>query len=398
MTHNLENARCAWITPIFGVDGNLLYFKPILREFSRQCGDLRVFTSEFKGNESDSGLTIRRFGKLIRLYRVGRHSRNAQTRYLSGINMSLILPSGLADLVRWKPDILIVQEFSMLSCYALLAKLLLPKCKLLLVVECAPRTGGSWLMETTRLFYRRLIVKSADTLLTNNTLGAKYLTERLKVNGQNIVCKPYLVSDLTQNAGHLPRKPESREGMNQGQIRFLYVGQLFEQKGVHRALESFAMLGPEYLGRFRFDIVGDGPYRAVLERLATDAGLGKHVFFHGRRPYETLPAYYQSADAFVFPTLNDYRALVPFEALCFGLPILGSIHDGGVVETVKEGVNGFSFDPQEPRQLASILRRLLDNPEMLEPFSRESFEISRNYSLSSAVDALKSASYAAINA
>lgn len=397
MTQQLENVRCAWITPIFGVDGNLLYFKSILQKFSQRCAELRIFTSEFKGDATDSGLSICQFGKLVRLYKVGRHSRNIQTRYISGINMSFVFPSGFSNLIRWKPNLLIVNEFSMLSFYAAIAKWLIPECKMLLVVECAPRTGGSRLMETARLLYRRLIVRSADAILTNNITGTNYLTGKLKADRKNIVCKPYLVSDLTEQAVPVSKKSTTYKPDRDNPIQFLYVGQLFEQKGVQYALESFAMLEPEYKSRYRFDIVGDGPFRAALEKLAHDMGLVDNVKFHGRRPYETLPAYYQAADIFVFPTLNDYRALVPFEALCFGLPILASIHDGGIVETVSEGNNGFSFNPQNPYELAGRIREILNHPGKLITFSQNSSAMAELFSLSSAIDTIESASISALN-
>jgi glycosyltransferase involved in cell wall biosynthesis len=110
--------------------------------------------------------------------------------------------------------------------------------------------------------------------------------------------------------------------------------------------------------------------------------------FHGRERYEELSRFYAQADVMLFPTLADYRSLVPFEALSSGLPMLASVHDGGISETVHEGENGFAFDPHDAGQLADRMSRFIERPELISAFSAKSLELAKNYTLPRAVDTL----------
>jgi glycosyltransferase involved in cell wall biosynthesis len=144
------------------------------------------------------------------------------------------------------------------------------------------------------------------------------------------------------------------------------------------------------------DIVGDGPDRIALEQFAASHGIAQLTRFRGLVPYSDLPALYRAAHVFVFPTLSDYRALTPFEALSSGLPIIASKNDGGVAETVDEGRNGFSFDPQYPAELAAHMEYFIRNPDRITAFSLRSIEMARRYTLDAAVIALKTAASAAL--
>jgi glycosyltransferase involved in cell wall biosynthesis len=179
-------------------------------------------------------------------------------------------------------------------------------------------------------------------------------------------------------------------------IHFLYVGRLIQSKGLHHAIDAFARLKEKHSGKFLFDIVGDGPYRSVLEDQVRRLGLQNHVCFHGQQPYDNLAELYRAADVFLFPTLMDYRSLVCFEAMSAGLPILSSIHDGGAIETVREGENGYTFDPLEHRNLSELMSRFIEQPELIGKFSEKSKIMSSDYTLPRAIESVVIASNLAL--
>ena len=91
---------------------------------------------------------------------------------------------------------------------------------------------------------------------------------------------------------------------------------------------------------------------------------------------------------FLFPTLADYRSLVPFEALSSGLPILASVYDGGISETVRQGENGFAFDPRNSEQLAGYMSEFIERPDLIASFSAKSLDLAKRYTLPRAVATL----------
>ena len=80
-----------------------------------------------------------------------------------------------------------------------------------------------------------------------------------------------------------------------------------------------------------------------------------NVLFTGAIPYEDTALYYSLADIFVMPSLEDKWSLVVPEAMSLGLPILCSIYNGCWPELVREGENGWVFDPQKPEELCSTV-------------------------------------------
>lgn len=390
MIKKTQNLRCAWITSVFGMDGNLLYLDPLISGYSKYFSEFAVFTSHYEGDAGTLDFKVERFGRLFRLYKLSRHSKKPGKKYTYGINASFIVPTGFMQLYKWKPDLLLLNEFSLLSFYSLFIKLLRPKTKVLIIVECEPRTSGTKLLEYFRTLYRKVITRFADKILTNNVLGQSYLINKVGVPPEKIITQPYLVSDLNATTDtEITPHVYTTESLP---LKFLYAGQTIEPKGIQWALKSFSMLDESLQKSYRLDIVGDGPYRETLEKLARELGIANNIFFHGKLPYQSLPEVYLNSDVFLFTTLQDYRALVPFEAMSFGLPIVASIYDGGIAETVDYGVNGFSFDPKRPEQLVEILTQIISNPIMLNNFSKRSFEMSKAYTLDNAIDALHKAS------
>lgn len=383
-------AKVAWVTPRLGRNGNLLYMGPLLKGISKACKSFCVFAVEFGGDCNSAGFDITCEGS-IKLINQDVTSDGVP------IGIPLVSPAIMKEVFRYKPDLLILNEFGLLTIYGMLLSLILRRTKILLIVENRPVDVGSSLSKGIRRLLRRLIAKNVDAILTNNSNGRAYLTHELGVDETRIISRAYLTSDMSQHAGKQEGSElESKVRDTSKPVQFFYVGRLIQSKGLHHALEAFHHLKKNHPGKFLFDIVGDGPYRSTLDRQAKELGLHDHVCFRGQQPYDSLAELYRKADVFLFPTLMDYRSLVCFEAMSIGLPILASIHDGGSVETVKEDENGFTFDPLEHERLAELMSRFIDQTGLIGQFSAKSREMSSAYTLPRAVESVVIASNLAL--
>jgi phosphatidyl-myo-inositol dimannoside synthase len=167
-----------------------------------------------------------------------------------------------------------------------------------------------------------------------------------------------------------PPDPELRArllGDRSGGQVILTTGNLVARKGhdmVLRALPGVQAAGP----MVTYLIVGDGPERLNLERLAAALGVRDRVVFAGRVSDADLPAIYALADVFVMasrerPEENDVEGfgLVYLEAGACGRAVIGG-RSGGVPEAVIDGVTGLLVDPSDPADIASALTRVLTEP------------------------------------
>ena len=116
-------------------------------------------------------------------------------------------------------------------------------------------------------------------------------------------------------------------------------------------------------------LVGDGPHRAEVTRLAESAGVSSDVVFAGRVPWSETPAYYDAGDVFCMPTRTRLLGLEPealgicyLEAAATGLPVVAG-GSGGAPDAVLDGGNGVVVDGRSVSAVAdSVSRLLLDRP------------------------------------
>jgi phosphatidylinositol alpha-1,6-mannosyltransferase len=114
-------------------------------------------------------------------------------------------------------------------------------------------------------------------------------------------------------------------------------------------------------------IVGDGPHRPAVERLAAREGVAEHVVLTGSVPWERVPEFYAAGDVFCMPTRTRLGGLEPealgicyLEAAACGLPVVAG-DSGGAPDAVLDGVNGYVVDGRSPDQVADRLADLLQD-------------------------------------
>jgi glycosyltransferase involved in cell wall biosynthesis len=156
------------------------------------------------------------------------------------------------------------------------------------------------------------------------------------------------------------------------------VGRLNEVKSQNLLLQAVAALGPEHSG-VNILLVGDGPERQSLEKLANDLGLRSRSHFAGyqQNPERFLPA----MDVFALTSRIEGLPLALLEAWAAGLPIVSSAV-GGVPKVVSNGKNGLLFPNGDEVALAAALRKILADPKMAARMAYEGQALVReHYSL-----------------
>ncbi len=115
-------------------------------------------------------------------------------------------------------------------------------------------------------------------------------------------------------------------------------------------------------------LVGDGPYRAELGRLARQAGVAGSVLFSGAVPWEELPAYYDAGNVFAMPCRTrrggldvEGLGIVYLEASATGLPVLGG-DSGGAPDAIINGETGYVVPGRSTDAVVARLRELLADP------------------------------------
>ncbi|MGC3861381.1 glycosyltransferase family 4 protein [Micromonospora chersina] len=121
-------------------------------------------------------------------------------------------------------------------------------------------------------------------------------------------------------------------------------------------------------------VVGGGPYRATLEKLARQTGVERDVVFTGSVPSAELPAHYAAGDVYAMPCRTRNRGLdveglgiVYLEASATGLPVVAG-DSGGAPDAVREGETGFVVRGRDVAQLADRVATLLADRDLARQF------------------------------
>jgi glycosyltransferase involved in cell wall biosynthesis len=127
-------------------------------------------------------------------------------------------------------------------------------------------------------------------------------------------------------------------------------------------------------------LLGDGPLKSDLCHLISDLRLQHCVLLPGFKQYDELPVYYGHASAFIHASTTEQWGLVVNEAMASGLPVLVSSRCGCAQDLVKNGVNGFTFDPCNVEEMAQLMIQISAfKPFRLSAFGAASSEIIANW-------------------
>ena len=152
---------------------------------------------------------------------------------------------------------------------------------------------------------------------------------------------------------NLERFQARQPAFSDREFTFLFSGVLSHRKGVDVLARAFRRLAADD-GRVRLKIMGQGEWRARLERV-----LGPHarVEWVGFRDWAHLPAEYATAHALCVPSRHDGWGLVVPEGLASGLPVIATARTGAALDLVRTGYNGWVVAAGDEDALHDAMRQ-----------------------------------------
>jgi glycosyltransferase involved in cell wall biosynthesis len=231
----------------------------------------------------------------------------------------------------------------------------------------------------------RACARGADAVLATDRALLPVVLQHLPVDPAKVEIIPNAI-DLAQIDRW--RRPEAglalraEHGIDAATPLLLSVGRLEENKGFHVLMRALSDLrqqettaqqagaaagtasGSAAAPAWRWVLIGDGPFRPTLERLAAEEGLASRMIMRGRATDEELHGWYEAATLFVHPTLYEGSSLVTLEAMAHATPVVAT-RAGGLPDKVVPGTNGWLVDPGRADQLTDALREALTARTML---------------------------------
>ncbi len=158
--------------------------------------------------------------------------------------------------------------------------------------------------------------------------------------------------------GVQPSRPTSSPPADEATI--LCMGRLKPQKSVDFLIRAMPAM-VEQIPQLRVDVVGQGPDRRRLERLAWSLGMAGHIRFHGYVRTQVRDDLAAAAWIAVCPSSFEGWGVVCMEASARGLPVVAS-NVAGLRESVRDGETGVLVPYGDERALAETVVSLLGDP------------------------------------
>ena len=182
-------------------------------------------------------------------------------------------------------------------------------------------------------------------------------------------------------------KAKTKLGFENKQI-FLFVGRLSFEKRIKEFVEIWdeLMRKENIFQKAKLIIVGSGPQEQDIREAAKAFELSDSLVLAGAQ--DDLLPYYHAADVFILPSFSEGLSNSMLEAMSCGLAIMAS-GVGGAKEAVKEGINGFLFDPFDKQKIKFYINKFLDDDKLALRMGEKSREIAvKKYSMAKVTDEL----------
>ena len=170
----------------------------------------------------------------------------------------------------------------------------------------------------------------------------------------------------------------------------LFLSRIVPKKGVHFLIKAFHEVRT-HVPKSKLVIAGpeDSKYKRKLLDMVRELQLENAVKFLGFVTEEKKLELVASATVFCLPTLADYHPIVLLEAQALETPVVAT-RVGAIPEIVLDGETGFLVEPNNPRELAEVIIRLIEDEELWRRFSTKAREWAGNFTLEKRVDELES--------
>ncbi|MGL5794522.1 MAG: glycosyltransferase family 4 protein, partial [Waterburya sp.] len=224
-------------------------------------------------------------------------------------------------------------------------------------------------------------LEQADLVLS----CSDYITNKIADRFPEYADKCKTVNNGVDSSYFVPSPSSRRENLTNAP-KFLFVGRISPEKGVHDLIDAFikviekypqatlTIIGAHIIGakKLLFDLQPE-PEVQALERYyyvnyleyvksLVPAHLASQIIFLGSLPQEKLLPYYQAADVVINPSLSEAFGMSLVEAMATETPVVAT-KIGGMTEIVDHQVNGLLTEPGDTQELAEAMLNIVSNPE-----------------------------------
>lgn len=207
----------------------------------------------------------------------------------------------------------------------------------------------------------QLTLRAADLVLCANNDTLRFYQNRIGKRARKLYFGVNLQKFQTDD------RPTPYDGSRP--FRIGYIGRMLAMKDIESLIEAVAMIRNEHPVELFF--LGNGDHKASLQQYCIDKGINDITEFSEAVPSSEVKNYMQHLDVHVLPSKStrfweEQYGRILVECMTAGVPNIGS-SSGVIAEVI--GDAGLIFREQDSHDLAEQLRKVIENPVLLQQFS-----------------------------
>jgi glycosyltransferase involved in cell wall biosynthesis len=223
---------------------------------------------------------------------------------------------------------------------------------------------------SSRITYQKLANIGIKNLVYSDLLGVKIQKSDRSLRDGNFFGKNYNISHLSNC------------------IKIVFLGRLTPDKGWNFTIKALTKMVQEYdLESLNIALIvaGDG---AMRETITTQLDkIIPNLYFLGRLPPDAVPELLANCDIHVTTSEKETKGLTILEAFAAGIPAIAP-RAGGVIDSIKDGWNGFLYEPQNVDDFVKKLKLLIEDSHLRQAMGNRGKEFVAQYSWDNAVSNL----------
>ena len=211
----------------------------------------------------------------------------------------------------------------------------------------------------------KLLLHKMDCVICLSDQWYTFYTQKMGLEKVVIVGNPVELNPIltTQN--------------NSGILNLLFLGMICDNKGIFDLIHYLS--NNNY---FRLDLInlkiGGNNQIDKLQELLSDPYLNAHIQFCGWVKADFKDKLLSECDLFILPSYFEGLPVSILEAMAFSKPIIAT-KVGGIPSVVKDGFNGWLFNPGQFKELDAILDQIFKHPSILADFGKNSYSTASQY-------------------
>ncbi len=228
------------------------------------------------------------------------------------------------------------------------------------VIDLFPLTGKDFSTRDFQQKFSALLLESVERavrIITPSQYTTDQLLKHTSTPREKIRLIPFGVDLPTTSLSPEQRTMERERLVGKGNVMIFIVGVIQTRKNTINTLKALRYL-PE---RYRLVISGgNGHGSETIHDFIRTEGLGSRVILLGYAPAERLPALYDAANVFLFPSFEEGFGLPVLEAMAHGLPVVAS-ETSSLPEVGGEAA--LYVNPHDPKDIAEKVRRAIEDEQ-----------------------------------